>query len=186
MSLTWGFASWGIHFTPSERATAVHLIPVSFLRCAKPVALGELQSSIKTLLRKIFLLLVFKTTLWEEVFVFFLIFSWRIMVYIVVLVSALQQRDSAISILVFPPSWPFLPPPTPSPLFWAVSEHQVEFHVLYSNFPLPSILQWWCICFSATFSICPTLSFPNCVQKPVAPVCVSIPALQIGSSVPFF
>ena len=45
---------------------------------------------------------------------------------------------------------------------------------------------WECICFHATFSIHPNLSFPSCVLKSVLSVWVSIPALQIGSSVPFF
>ena len=36
-----------------------------------------------------------------------------------------------------------------------------------------------------TFSINPTLSFPYCVPKSILYICVSIPPLQIGSSVPF-
>ena len=39
---------------------------------------------------------------------------------------------------------------------------------------------------SVLLSICPTLSFPCCVHKSIVCVCVPIPALQIGSSVPFF
>ena len=38
---------------------------------------------------------------------------------------------------------------------------------------------------SATLSIHPTLAFP-CVHILVLYVCISIPALEIGSSVPFF
>jgi len=38
--------------------------------------------------------------------------------------------------------------------------------------------------FNPTLSIHPTLSFPCCPQS-VLYICVSIPALQIGSSVPF-
>ena len=72
---------------------------------------------------------------------------------------------------------------------------------------------WQCICFSAALSVCPalsflccvhrsvvyignvyfstlsvhhTLSFPDCVHKSVLYVCVSVSALQIGSSVLFF
>ena len=36
-----------------------------------------------------------------------------------------------------------------------------------------------------TLSICPTFSFFCCVHKPVLCLCASIPALQIGSSLPF-
>ena len=39
---------------------------------------------------------------------------------------------------------------------------------------------------SKLLSVCLTISFPFCVQKSILLVCVSIPALQIGSSVPFF
>ena len=39
---------------------------------------------------------------------------------------------------------------------------------------------------NATFSVRPTFSLPRCVHKSVLYICVSIPSLQIGSSVPFF
>ena len=45
--------------------------------------------------------------------------------------------------------------------------------------------QFQCICFHATVSIHPTLFFPCCAHKSVLYVCISIPALQIGSSVLF-
>ena len=44
----------------------------------------------------------------------------------------------------------------------------------------------WCVPVDATLSICSTLSFPHCVRKAVLCVCLSVPALQIVSSVPFF
>ena len=37
----------------------------------------------------------------------------------------------------------------------------------------------------ATFSISPNLSFPDCVHKSVLYICVSIPAIEIGSSVSY-
>ena len=39
---------------------------------------------------------------------------------------------------------------------------------------------------NATLSIRPTLSFPHYVHRSIHYIRVSIPALQIGSSVPFF
>ena len=42
---------------------------------------------------------------------------------------------------------------------------------------------WLCICFNAALSIHPTISFLCCVWSQFS-VCISIPALQIGSSVP--
>jgi len=38
---------------------------------------------------------------------------------------------------------------------------------------------------NATLSIPPTLSFPYCVYRSLLYICVSIPALQMGPSVPF-
>ena len=41
-----------------------------------------------------------------------------------------------------------------------------------------------CIYVDATLSVHPTLSFPLCVHKSMPYFCISIPALQIGSSGP--
>ena len=43
-----------------------------------------------------------------------------------------------------------------------------------------------CMCFNATLSICLTLSFPHCIYKSILYVYISILALQIDSSAPFF
>ncbi|CAI9178473.1 unnamed protein product [Rangifer tarandus platyrhynchus] len=51
---------------------------------------------------------------------------------------------------------------------------------------IPTAIRWWCIYFNAPLSVCPTLSFPRCVRKCVLYVCVSIPALSVGSLVLFF
>ena len=37
-----------------------------------------------------------------------------------------------------------------------------------------------------TLSLCPTPYFPHCAHSFILYVCLSIPALQIGSSVSFF
>ena len=44
----------------------------------------------------------------------------------------------------------------------------------------------YCIYINVTFSIRPSLFIPCSVHKPILYVCISISALQIGSSVPFF
>jgi len=62
----------------------------------------------------------------------------------------------------------------PIPLFWVVTEHQIEPPVLYGNFPLVSILYMAIIHFNATLSICPALSCPHCVHKSVFCVWVSL------------
>ena len=53
------------------------------------------------------------------------------LLYNVVLVSATQQHESAISIHISPPSHPY-----PIPPLYVVIGHQFEFPVLHSNFSL--------------------------------------------------
>ena len=48
-----------------------------------------------------------------SLFLNLLIFTWRIIAFQTVLVSAIYQHESAISIHMFPPSWTSLLPPTP-------------------------------------------------------------------------
>ena len=83
------------------------------------------------------------------------------MLYSAVLVSAIQQCESAISIYIY--LLPFEPPIG---------------YLFYS---------WKCIYVNTTLSIDPTFSSPPscCVHKSVHSVCISIPALQIGSLVLF-
>ena len=66
-----------------------------------------------------------------------------------------------------------------------ITEHQIEPPVLYSNFSLAIYFIYGNIYVSMLLSILPTLSYLNCVHKSVLYVCVSIPALQISSSLPF-
>ena len=42
---------------------------------------------------------------------------------------------------------------------------------------------WWCIHANPNFPVCPTLSFLCCAHKSVLYIFISIPALQIGSSI---
>ena len=46
--------------------------------------------------------------------------------------------------------------------------------------------QQQCVYVTATLSVCSTFSFPTPGHKSILYICVSIPALQIGSSVTFF
>ena len=70
------------------------------------------------------------------------------------------------------------------PIPQVIMEHWGELPVLYSSFP-QAVLHG-----SVYTSMLPSqfipLSFPHCVHMSVLYICVSIPALQIGSSVPFF
>ena len=100
-------------------------------------------------------------------------------------VSAIQQRESAVSIHVPPPSGNSFPSSTPShpsrllqstvlnfPCYRAISYQLSVLHIvivyvsmLFFQFILPS---------------------PSPIHKSVLYLCVSIPVLQIGSSIPFF
>ena len=55
------------------------------------------------------------------------------MLYNIVLVSAIQQGESAVSIYTSPPS---SSPPLPTPPLEVVTEYRLELSVLYSSFPL--------------------------------------------------
>ena len=81
------------------------------------------------------------------------------------------------------------------PPFWTVLPHQLV-PLGHNRAPgwapwavqhLPTsclFYTWWCLNVKATLSISATLSFPQRVYKFILYVCVSLPALQIGSSWP--
>ena len=115
----------------------------------------------------------------------FFFFSFKILFliedkfhYNVVLVSVIHQHESAISVHMYSPSWTSLPPHSscPSRLSQITKLgslcYTAAFHWLFHR--------QLCIYVNTTFSIRPTLSFPRCV-KFFLYICVSIPALQIGS-----
>ena len=99
------------------------------------------------------------------------------------LVSAVQQRGSAIRTHISLHSWAFLPP-TPSKL---LGHHRAPgwASVLHSCFPRLTLHMVVYTC-QRYFLNSSRLSFPYYVQKSVLYVCVSIPTLKICSSVPFF
>ena len=111
------------------------------------------------------------------------IFNWRIIALQYCVGFWHQQCEPAMSIFMSPPSWTSPhPPPHPTSLGcpcapgWAacVIQQLPDSYLFYI---------WLCLCFIATLSIGPTFFFPCCVQSLFS---VSIPTLQIGSSVPFF
>ena len=84
-----------------------------------------------------------------------------------------------------PPSWTSLPLPTPL--------HPLGCHrapgwapCIIQQIPTGWLFYIGNVYVSLPLWICPTLSIPYCVHKSVLYVFVSIAALQIGSSVPFF
>ena len=63
-----------------------------------------------------------------------------------------------------------------------ITEPRAELHVLPSDLPHKQ----WYIYVNPTLPVQPTLPVPLYVHMSVLYVCVSIPALEIGSPVPFF
>ena len=83
------------------------------------------------------------------------------------------------------PSWTSLPLPTPSHLSrLSPSTVLSSLHHTANSHWLPILHTVMYV--STTLPICPFLPFPHWVHKSVLYVCISIVALQIGSSVPFF
>ena len=108
----------------------------------------------------------------------------RLLLYSVVLVSATHQHESVIgihSLLLEPPSNPTASHPFRLSQDTGLSSlcYTVASHKLF-------ILHMVVYIFNATLSINPTLSFLYCIHNSVHYVCISIAALQVGLSVPFF
>ena len=113
------------------------------------------------------------------------------MLYNIVLVSAVQWSQSAVCTHTSPPFWASIPPtcsnPPPYPNFlghhkwlsWAPSSLQ---YVL-TNYLSPT---WSCIYVNTNFPVRPTLYFPCGAHMSFVYICLTIPALQIVSFVPFF
>ena len=77
-------------------------------------------------------------------------------------------------------------PPTPFPPIQVITEHRAELPVLYGRFPLAIYFTHGSVFMSNLISqFIPPSPQPH-VHMCILYVCVSIPALQIGSSVPFF
>ena len=97
----------------------------------------------------------------------------------------LYNKVNQLYVHISPSSWASLPPPSQSAR--SSQEHWAELLVLDSRFPLAIcfthgyIYMYICQCYARNS---PTLPFPHCVCMSVLYICISIPALQIGWSVP--
>ena len=91
----------------------------------------------------------------------FFFFNWSKLLYSVMLVSAVQKRESAVCIYVSPASWASLPSPAPStPL-----GHHGTRNTLCAGQRLPSSClsyTWWCVYISVTLPARPALLSPPC------------------------
>ena len=80
-----------------------------------------------------------------------------------------------------------IPPPSPHPILLVITEYQDGLPVLYINFPIYQLASYFIhdsVCISVLLSQFVPPS--PCVHKSVLYICVFIPSLQMGSSVPFF
>ena len=102
-----------------------------------------------------------------------------------------SRLESAIGLAMSPPTWTSFPPPShPTLSLYVVTEPWFEFSESYSKLPMASYFTYgniWCIfpsCYSLRTSHPLLPPHPSShVRKSVLYVCVSIAALQIGSSV---
>ena len=92
------------------------------------------------------------------------------------LVSTIHQYESVIGTYMCPPYCTSLPLPSPSHSSRLSQSTRFELPVSHSKFPLAICFTYGHVyvsiilcqfCFSATLSICPTLSLPHCVPKSV-------------------
>ena len=103
-------------------------------------------------------------------FLFCFVFKLEDNRFTVLLASSVQQHESAI--------YPF---PRESPSHPSRSSQSTSWAPSYQQLPTSSLFYiWWCTDIRAALTIGLTLLCPQ------VSICVSIPALQIGSSVPFF
>ena len=79
-----------------------------------------------------------------------------------------------------------LPPTLPIPPLQVVTKHRADLPVLCSSFPLAIYFTFGSVYVSATLSLRPSFPSLPCVLKSVLYICVFIPAMPLGSSVPFF
>ena len=115
---------------------------------------------------------------WTDIFVylqFLLKCSWVTMLRYFLLYNNVHQLYGSICPLLLS----FLPTLSPIPALWVSAERQAELPGLCSSshcpFPVRSLYTGQCY----------SLSLLPCVHKPILYTCVSIPALQIGSSEPY-
>ena len=99
----------------------------------------------------------------------------------------MQQCGSAPSTHTSPPTWALCPPHCPLSFPSRLSQNMRLNSLSYkTTFHCHLFCTGQCLYFSATLSICTTLSFPRCVHKFVFYICISIPALERGPSGLFF
>ena len=94
-----------------------------------------------------------------------------------------KMNQSYAYIYTHIPSLLSLPPTLPIPRLQVISKHQADLPVLCCCFSLFYIQQ--CIYVGATLTSLQLLS-PHCTLKSILYVYIFIPALPLGSSVPFF
>ena len=109
-------------------------------------------------------------------------FNWGIVSCFTVLYNKVNQLHGNIYPLPLEPPCPS-PHPTLLRHYRAPSWAPCAIHRLPTSFLIDT---WWCTYVNAALSVHPTLPFHLCVHKSLLYICVFIPALQIGSSVPFF
>ena len=110
--------------------------------------------------------------------------NWNIIALQAVLVSAGQQCESATCVHILHLSR--APPRLPIPPASVIPEHHASVPALHSSFLLAVLHMVLSMYANTTLPIHSPFFFTHCVRQSALSVFASIPALQIGSSVPFF
>ena len=107
-----------------------------------------------------------------------------ILLYNVVLVASIYQCKLAIIIHISPPSWSPSQHRIPSRSSQITRPGSLCYIATSQQLSILHLMV--CIYVKTTFSIHHNVSFHHCVHKSIFHICVSIPSLQIGSSMPYF
>ena len=110
-------------------------------------------------------------------------FYWSIVTLQCCVSSAVQQSESAMSIHISPPFWISFPSMSSQSTELTSSCYNRERQQVPTN---QLFYTQQCIYVNPNLPIHPTLPFPPHVHMSILYTCISIAALQIGSSVPFF
>ena len=79
-----------------------------------------------------------------------------------------------------------LPLTLPIPPLQVITKHRTDLPVLCCCFPLANYFTFGSVYMLMLLSLCPSFPLPSHVLKSILYVYIFIPALQLGSSVPFF
>ena len=119
-------------------------------------------------------------------FFFFLTSLWEYNCFTILLVSVVQQSESAICIHMSPYPLPRASLPSSLSNSSQSSQSTEPITLCYASASHQPTILHSVVCMSMLLSLRPSIALPPHVIKSILYVYLFIPALQLGSSVPFF